>query len=419
MNKKQKWDLRIGTFLVLIAVMILCALAINNPIVGYFFRTTLAPVATVVIGFCVAIITFYNYQQKTKSEFVVNYAVSVDGDSPNWLHFGTSTSGRGAFSYSDIAEAHMPYIAKIYIRNEKDKTEVIRKIFLQFNNKIILPIAIYDNKPLLLKPFSHTTETLDPATYYSIEGGADTNHYVTGRETGQVILHGLENKIIIQTEERLHYVKPNIIPKGIEVKKLIILIPTFQRYMRKKILPYKVEFIYSAEIVDKPSDEELGIVSESKDWERILKSAEIWNIRIAAIKNSEKYLVNYYFLSKNNEQYFFHHESTGWKNFCEKHKNSLKIKDENDLAKLKFFFDSYIREKHIQIMASDLSCFSGKSEPPKTIQELLAKKKPTVTQRLRNIFFHKKEEDEKKAGTSISVLSRSTTTTNRKTRSYY
>ena len=274
MTKKQQRELLIGMVCVLIAIGALLYLIAFFPYVGDFVRTTLAPIATVVIGFFVLAMALYNYQQKTTSEFVVNYTVSKDRNSPGWdIYQGERDN---PFARRDRSAFHMPYIAEIYIRNEKDKLEVIQKIYLQLNKKILLPLAIF-NKPLLLKPFSHTEETLDPVTYYTIEDDPEDNsylqgkHYVVDEETGRDMLLDKKNKIIIQTEEGWHLVKPNITPRKLIIKKSTTLASFIERHTEEAVLPYHIKYIYSVQIENTPPDEEFEKASVTKLQRKTLK----------------------------------------------------------------------------------------------------------------------------------------------------
>ena len=396
MSRKNRKELLLVIAAIIGAVIVVSIFFIENPKIGDFFRTTLDPVATVVIGFCVALMTWYSYQQKTRSEFVVNYAVGRDGDISAWdadmeeiLH---------PFDYSDITTHHMDYVSKIYIRNEKDKKEAIQKIFLRLSNNIVLPLKNYGNNPLLLESFDHTIETLDPTTYYYVEGDAEDNHYVVDwGKKGRDMLYDKKNEIIIQTEERLHYIKPNIKLKKHRIKKSVMLTRGVIRYSDIKILAYDVEFIYSIVIEGKPSTKDLEIVSTTKKRRNLLEQAEEFGIQLVMIRNSGEYSASYYFLSKNKKKYAFGVSPTWWKEFEEKHKSFLqtKIINKSYCKDLIFYFNDYLKTKNVKIMER-VSWFSFNPKSPKSIQEVLAKKKPNLIQRglqrLRKPFSRKEKD---------------------------
>ena len=109
------------------------------------------------------------------------------------------------------------------------------------------------------------------------------------------------------------------------------------------------------------------------------------------MKNGELHFAEYYFLSKDNKQHFLGVPATWWEDFCEKYKIFSKEKNiTSNLLNLRDFFENYLETQNIKIIDSYVSFQPTNSVPPETIQDLLAEKKPTLTQRLRNAFSRKK-----------------------------
>ena len=279
------------------------------------------------------------------------------------------------------AKSRMPFVSKIYIRNKKNKPESIEKIFLEFPNKIIIPIAIYDNKPLLIKPFDHVVDSLNTASYYHT-GDDHTNPYIIANYSDEYMdgisfLYDKKNRIIIQTQERLIFVKPNIEHKKFNFKNSTMLEAKTNYGERGTILSHNIKEFTIMKISKRPSYKEFLGTCEPSAIQSItneLDEAEEFGVQFNLRREGNGYRsANYYFLNEDNQQVFSPILASWNKDFHEQYKTFLKKQSKVDsMVDLCEFIKIYFQSTNME--KDSLSLFAsgfGEQKPPKTLQSLL------------------------------------------------
>ena len=375
------------------------------------------PLAVIVIGLVsifiglVSIFIASSFYLQTKgSKFVVNYAVSSHGDSPEW---GQAAKKRSHYGFRNIAASNMPFVSRIYVRNEKNKVEAIEKISLQIHNKIIIPLISYENKePLLIKPFDHVTKDLDPVTSYYVKKDDETENddvekfYVIDRIDGKDVLYDRKNRIIIQTQDRVSSIEANTNLKKTNSENSITLTANTLRDTYGTILSYYAEGIYLIYLAERPLDEEIFQSWFSpEDKHNILNQTQKFGIQLATSIKSDWYDIRYCFLTKDNKKFFFGNHPSWKKDFDQNYEICLKTQDK--VHSFKFlcpFLDQYLTAIKIKTDGArvELNLDESDSPPPHTLQELLIEKKPSLKSRLGKFFFWKAEK--KRLGAKLRAL---------------
>ena len=396
MNEKWSWGV-IATAVV--ATILLFALPFWSEAFRDFFKI-LQPVSTFFIGAVVAFITIRNYLQTRGSKFVVNYALFLNDRATEW---GPPSKRDSPFEHKDRGENPMPFISKIYIRNEKNKVEAIEKIFLQIYNKVIIPLVDYGNKPLLIEPFNHVIENLDPVTFYFIEGEDTKDYYVFDWNSGFLRFHKKRSRIIIQTQDKVSVVKANIKPREINIKNSTMLKSvTWWHGWRngyERILSHNVRKIYSIPIAEKTSNRDLlADQSLSTDEYKMLGQSEEFGIELVMLEGNDEYFANYYFLTKDKEKIAIEDSPSWWNDFCKQYDSFLCTPYTNhSFESLLNFLHSYLQKINIETLDNVGEVHFKISKPPRNLQEILIEKKPSLKSRLSRFFFWKKKRTKRKA----------------------
>ena len=120
--------------------------------------------AVIVIGLGSLYIAGTSLWEKRGSAFSVEYLTEIDS---NVAEFFTS-SIIPKEKIGNPANSIMPYVKKLYIRNEKNRHEAIKKILLQLPNKQTIILKEYEkaDAPLLIKPYEDKVLELNAVTVY-------------------------------------------------------------------------------------------------------------------------------------------------------------------------------------------------------------------------------------------------------------
>ena len=329
------------------------------------------------IGIALFIMANWTYRQKRDSEFIVNYVVSQDGCKTEWDEY-TRKNSFAASLFGAGTKSRMPFIAKIYIHNKKNKTEVIERIFLEISRKIIIPIATYENKPLIVEKFSHVTESLKPVSYYHAENDCQNPFIVEDSKDGYDLLYNKKNRIIIQTDERLVFVKPNIEHKNPKFKKYTNFKLMRKHWIGGTILSQDITNIIAIPLEGRLPNEEFITYSSIPHFKMAteeLDKAKEFGLQFISVENQE-WRANYYFINEEGEL-FFSPVSPSWnKNFMEEYKSFLKNQGGcKDINKNAHGLVKYWENKGIHTgIKGKKGIGYGKQNPPQTLSSILTEK---------------------------------------------
>ena len=172
----------------------------------------LEPYAVIVIGLGSLYIAGTNFWEKRGSAFSVEYQTATDINTADFL-ISSSTSEE---IIGNPANSTMPYVKRLYIRNEKNKHEAIKKILLQLPNKQTLVLKEYKKADaLLIKPYEDKVLRLNSVTAYykKIEYILwTTKVYPHGGRTSYILKNETmirNGEIIIETAQGQAYIKNN------------------------------------------------------------------------------------------------------------------------------------------------------------------------------------------------------------------
>ena len=167
--------------------------------------------AVIVIGLGSLYIAGTNLWEKMGSAFFVEYQTTKDMNTAEFI--------RSSVLLEEVignpANSTMPYVKRIYIRNEKNKHEAIKRILLQLPNKHTLMLKEYEKADaLLIKPYEDKVLELKAATVYAKK----SDFFLLGREIAycsdkfmiiqnEAILQ--KGEVIIETVLEQSYIKNN------------------------------------------------------------------------------------------------------------------------------------------------------------------------------------------------------------------
>ena len=120
--------------------------------------------AVIVIGLGSLYIAGTSFWAKRGSAFFVEYQTAKDMNTPEFI----PSSMLSEEIIGNPANSTMPYVKRIYIRNEKNKHEAIKRILLQLPNKQTILLREYKKAHalLLIKPYEDAMLELNAATAY-------------------------------------------------------------------------------------------------------------------------------------------------------------------------------------------------------------------------------------------------------------
>ena len=101
------------------------------------------------------------------------------------------------FSPQESQLSGIPYIARIYLCNKKNRTEIIKRIFLEIPDGRFLELKNFKDEPLTLSPFSEKNIFLKPVTAYVenlIPRDISNNIYVSPAQGLQLTIEEISEK---------------------------------------------------------------------------------------------------------------------------------------------------------------------------------------------------------------------------------
>ena len=167
--------------------------------------------AVIVIGLGSLYIAGTSLWEKRGSAFFVEYQTATDSDDAE-LIISPMTQEE---TVGNVANSTMPYVKRIYIRNEKNKHEAIKKILLKLSNNQILVLKEYEeaDAPLLIKPYEGKVIKLNAVTvYFKKSEFLKNNENFTKLREGYIIKDKNmldKGEIIIETARGKSYIKSN------------------------------------------------------------------------------------------------------------------------------------------------------------------------------------------------------------------
>ncbi len=321
---------------VIILAVVLCVLPLLFSSVRSFYENLL-PSATFAIIFIALTIAVRNYRQTVGSQFVVNY----------------KTIKYDCLNISDMAATKMPYIKYLYIRNEKNRFEVIHRILLQVDEKMAIEVADHKYAPLLIEPFGHATRLLQPVSYYTSKSKEKHIPFVIGEgDKGKDFLVNRKNRIIVQTQDGVSFVSPNLPLGDSKLKRLSLLtrhaelekLDIFLRHSKLDkygtTLADSVRVVWSCEFKQRPEDigedyirnallrnkiltrvyqDSEGLTAEVEERESICRP-EIFGAQVAMRRKDGELDVQYYFLTNDNKKYIVDSNVSWWEDYRSKYK---------------------------------------------------------------------------------------------------
>ena len=272
-----------------------------------------------VIGISLAVIAVHDFFKTKGSNMDVTYYTKTDMDERT-RKFIKQTNY--ATIRKDVNLINSPYICTVFIRNNKNKPELIEKIFLQIENKITVLLKDYKYEPLAIKPFDGERILFKPVTFYTKKD--DSFAYTNDKDSNEDIFVSKKNKIIIKTSKGMCYgfakninetlrdnvyierssfgnVKSSLLTSR-KMKNCLdnCMKPVSEVSKYGDVLPYNILCASLMEIENKPLEIEKGTFY--RFIEDKINEAEKFGLQIA-ISRDDDCIVNYYCVSKEGEKY--------------------------------------------------------------------------------------------------------------------
>ena len=235
-------------FWLFIAIAILCGtLSIFINKVEYFF-SSVEPVVTVFIGIILVFITIQNYRKTIEHKLFISFETKYKSSFEKlWyllnekekfvmhqrkiLHWiGKKPSEKDFFRQDSFVKNILivsnTYFAQIYLHNESNKVEIIKKVFLELQDGKVILLLDFGNRPCLIPPYSSKNSEKDDAlewkqiarffeetSFYhkKNQNNSDARAYIFNNSN---IFSNRKNKIIIESADEYFYVIPNSSPRN-------------------------------------------------------------------------------------------------------------------------------------------------------------------------------------------------------------
>ena len=167
--------------------------------------------AVIVIGLGSLYFAGTSFWAKRGSAFFVEYQTATDINTAEYI----PSASLSEEIIGNPANSIMPYVKRIYIRNEKNKHEAIKRILLLLPDKHTLVLKEYEKADaLLIKPYEDKVLKLNSATIYGLRHNLFLRNKQIGYHGYELILINAEyflqkGEIIIETAQGQSYIKNN------------------------------------------------------------------------------------------------------------------------------------------------------------------------------------------------------------------
>ena len=273
--------------------------------------------AVVVIGLMSLYIAGTSFWEKRGSAFSVEYQTEKDSNAAQFI--------KSAATEEEIIGNHanstMPYVKRLYIRNEKNKHEAIKRILLQLPNNQILLLKEYKKaNALLIKPYEDEVIEFNAATVYfkNFTDLSDNRGFSVKYENYFYILKNVDmldrGSIIIETTRGQSYVR-GCGKNTLSYTKENLLTPftiLFHESVGNQKLVFDIKIIRSSEIVFKEN-----FINDEDFYENLKKhiishpdtnlkfEAREKDLSIQIVLNTDKKAFLSYFFQANKQKYAF------------------------------------------------------------------------------------------------------------------
>ena len=191
------------------------------------------PIATFFIGVVLVIIAISNHRKTVNHKLFVSFKAKAESLSKKW---GYIFDEKDNFDYTESADKEIAstYITQIYAHNEKNKVEIINKVYLQLKNREMILILDFGDKPLLIPPYvSKDSERSDPIEQEQMAYFLNPPHFYQEESQSDVepracifgssnIFYNKKNKIIMESGDERFYVTPGAPPDDQRYEKIKI-----------------------------------------------------------------------------------------------------------------------------------------------------------------------------------------------------